>query len=343
MQAAVYCGTEDIQVKNLPRPEIASHEVLVRVRFGGICGTDMAIYAGKHPRAKAPLVPGHEVSGVIEEVGADVSAHWKPGMRVVIYPLITCGQCAPCREGNAHVCESLQLVGIDRDGGFAEFVRVEPEKLFAIPDSVTDEQAAVIEPLAVAVHSVENSRFRTGDTALVIGAGPIGNLVAQTLRASGARQVVVSEVKAYRRELAARMGFAVIDPSAESLQDGLRRILGSQFADCVFECTGYGSAYADAVQCCKVRGEISFVGVPKTPPQVDVLAIVFKEIFASSARVYRRRDYLGAIALMQTGAIDVLPILDRVALSDAVQGFLMMKKADTSLKVLLVPLAPGQD
>lgn len=337
MKAAVYQGIENIQVKDVPKPEIGAGEVLVRVRYGGICGGDMSIYAGKHPRAKAPLVPGHEIFGRIEALGANVAVNWKQGMRVVLYPVINCGHCAPCRENNVHVCETLRVVGIDRDGGFAEFVKVEPDKLFVIPDAVTDEQAVVIEPLAVTVHAVQNSTFRVGDTALVIGGGPIGNLVAQVLRASGAREVVVSEVKQYRRDLAARMGFKVIDPSAEDTQQALQRLVGSRFVDTVFEATGYEAAYKDAVKCCKVRGHIAFVGIPKTPPVVDVLAILFKEIFTSSARMYSRKDYLGAIALLLAGTVDVLPLIEKLPLADAAEGFHKMKAANTSLKILLVP------
>lgn len=337
MQAAVYCGVEDIQVKNVVEPEIGSGDILVRVEYCGICGGDMSIYAGKHPRAKAPLVPGHEVFGRIESVGSAVNCEWKKGMRVVLYPVIACGHCAPCREGNAHVCETLRVVGIDRDGGFAEFVKVEPDKLFAIPDEVSDEEAAVIEPLAVAVHAVQNSTFRVGDTALVIGGGPIGNLVAQVLRASGASEVIVSEMKQYRRDLAERAGLKVIDPSAGDTQQALQRLIGSRFADTVFECTGFAGAYKDAIQCCKVRGHISFVGIPKTIPQVDILAILFKEIFTSSARMYSRKDYAGAIALLLRGAVDVLPLIEKLPLKDAPEGFHKMKAADTSLKVLLVP------
>ncbi len=337
MQAAVYLGIEDIQVKDVPKPEIGAGEILVRVQFGGICGGDMSIYAGKHPRAKAPLVPGHEIFGRIESTGAGAGDEWKKGMRVVLYPVVSCGKCAPCRENNIHVCETLRVVGIDRDGGFAEFVKVEPDKLFAIPDGVSDEEAVVIEPLAVAVHAVQNSAFRVGDSALVIGGGPIGNLVAQVLRASGAREVIVSEVKPYRRDLAARAGFKVIDPSAGDIQQSLQQLTGSRFADTVFEATGFAGAYKDAIQCCKVRGHIAFVGIPKTIPEVDILTILFKEIFTSSARMYSRKDYLGAIALLLRGAVDVLPLIEKIPLKDAPLGFHMMKAADTSLKVLLVP------
>jgi (R,R)-butanediol dehydrogenase / meso-butanediol dehydrogenase / diacetyl reductase len=339
MQAAVYYGKEDIRVESVPVPLISASEVLLRVRYAGICGTDMSIYAGKHPRAKAPLIAGHEIFGRIETIGGDVQGDWKTGMRVAIYPLISCHQCAPCREGNAHVCERLGLVGIDRDGGFAEFVKVEPGKLYAIPDNVSDEEAAVLEPLAVAVHAVENSRFRTGDTVLVTGGGPIGILVAQVLRASGAREVVISEVKAFRCELAARMGFKVFNPAEEAAPAALERLIGARFTDCVFEATGHPTAYSDALQCCKVRGGIAFVGIPKTPPQVDVLQIVFKELFATSARVYRPRDYRAAITLLARRSVDVRPLIETVPLRDAPLGFQKMKAADSSMKILIAPPA----
>jgi (R,R)-butanediol dehydrogenase / meso-butanediol dehydrogenase / diacetyl reductase len=338
MQAAVYCGREDIQVRQVPEPRIADDEVLLRVRSSGICGTDMQIYSGKHPRARAPLVPGHEILGRIEETGRAVESGWKPGMRVAVYPLISCGHCGPCREGNAHVCEKLGLVGIDRDGGFAQFVKVSPHQLIPIPDQVSDDQAAVIEPLAVAVHAVHDSGFRVGDTVLVTGGGPIGLLLAQTLRAGGARDIVISEVKDFRRELAGHMGFPAFDPGAESAPHALERLIGAPGVDIVFEATGHPTAYRDAVQCCKVRGEISFVGIPKTPPEVDILGIVYKELRATSARVYRFRDYYGAIALLSRGTLDVLPLItDRIPLREAPLAYRKMQQADTAAKILVMP------
>jgi (R,R)-butanediol dehydrogenase/meso-butanediol dehydrogenase/diacetyl reductase len=337
MQAAVYYGKEDVRVKEWPEPLLEDREILVRVRYGGVCGSDMTIYSGKHPRAKAPLVPGHEVFGRIEAVGPALGNSWRKGTRVAIYPLICCGECVPCIEGNAHVCERLRLVGIDRDGGFAEFVKVEPHHLVPVPDDLSDEQAALIEPLSVAVHAVYESGFRTGDTVVITGGGPIGNLVAQVARASGAREVVVSEVKAFRRELAERMGFLTIAPNEANRPETLKRMIGQPSADIVFEATGSPDGYKDAVQLCKARGEICFVGIPKAPPEFDIQMIVFKEIRTTCARVYRMRDYYAAIKLLSRGAVDALPLITRVPLKDAPLGFKQMNEAESSLKILLVP------
>jgi (R,R)-butanediol dehydrogenase / meso-butanediol dehydrogenase / diacetyl reductase len=338
VQAAVYYGKENIQVQDWPDPELASGEVLVRVRYAGICGTDMMIYSGKHPRAVPPRVPGHEIFGSIEGAGSSVDPTWKKGKRVAIFPLISCMQCTPCKEGNAHVCEKLGVIGVDCDGGFASYVKATPNQVVAVPDSVDDEQAALVEPLSVAVHAVRNTSFRPGDTALVMGGGPIGNLLAQVLRASGAREVIVAEIKEFRRVSAERLGFHTINPAEENSLEALQRIVGGRFVDCVFEASGFPGAYMDAVRCCKVRGEITFVGLPKSCPEVDILGLVFKEIRTSSARVYTLRDYLGAIALLERRAVDVTTIItDRLSLKDAPLGFQRLLGAAKSLKILLAP------
>jgi (R,R)-butanediol dehydrogenase / meso-butanediol dehydrogenase / diacetyl reductase len=340
MQAAVYYGKENVQAGEWPAPDCGEHDVLVRVSGAGICGSDMQIYAGKHPRARAPFVPGHEIFGRIDTLGAKVDAKWKKGDRVAIYPLISCGECAPCVAGNAHVCARLALVGVDRDGGFAELVKVRPDQLVAVPDSIPDEEAPIIEPLSVAVHAVHDSGFRLGDSVLVTGGGPIGNLLAQTLRAAGAGPVVVSEVSAFRRKLAEDMGFPVIAPGEETAAQSLSRVLGKPHVDTVFEATGHTAAYRDAVSCCAVRGHISLVGIPKSPPEVDVQNIIFKELSISSARVYRMRDYDGAIRLLAGRAVDVRSLItDRIPLKDAPRAYEEMKHADKSAKILLVPNA----
>jgi 2-desacetyl-2-hydroxyethyl bacteriochlorophyllide A dehydrogenase len=338
MKAGVYLGKENIQVQDWPEPRLESGEVLVRVRYAGICGTDMLIHSGKHPRVAPPRVLGHEIFGTVEESSSAAAADWKPGARVAIYPLISCGHCAPCTQGDAHVCEKLGLIGIDTDGGMAELVKARAEQLFRVPETVTDEQAALVEPLAVAVHVVRTSGFRPGDLTVVMGGGPIGNLIAQVLSASGARVVLVAEVKDFRRELAERQGFFTFNPAQESARDALSRITGEPFADRVFEATGAAAAVREAIDVCKIRGEITWVGLPKTPPEVDILRLVFKEIKTTGARVYRPVDYPVAIALLARRAVDVVPLVtDTMALQDVALGFERMHDADRSLKILFAP------
>jgi 2-desacetyl-2-hydroxyethyl bacteriochlorophyllide A dehydrogenase len=158
------------------------------------------------------------------------------------------------------------------------------------------------------------------------------------LRASGARAVVVSEVKPFRSALAERLGFATVNPAQEDVREALRRSVGERFADHVFEVTGVSAAYRDAVEACKVRGEIVFVGLPKAPPEVDIQRVVFKEIQASSARVYARQDFRAAIALLERRAVDVVALItDQLPLKDAAGAFQKTLGGDASLKVLLAP------
>jgi len=338
MQAAVYQGKENVKVREWPTPALADGEVLVRARYVGICGTDLLTYSGKHPRVTPPRVLGHEICGSVVEAKPPPDVRWQKGKRVVICPLISCGVCVPCQEANTHVCEKLRVLGVDTDGGFAEYIKVVSAQLVEVPDAVSDEQAALVEPVSVAMHTVRRSSFRPGDTAPVIGGGPIGNLVAQMLRAAGARVVVLSEVKPFRAALAEHLGFATVNPAEENLLEGLRRWVGEPFADHVFEVTGVSAAYSDAVEACKVHGEIVFVGLPKNPPEVDIQRVVFKEIQTSSSRVYALKDFRAAIALLERHAVDLVPLItDQLPLKDAERAFQKMRGTDTSLKVLLVP------
>jgi (R,R)-butanediol dehydrogenase / meso-butanediol dehydrogenase / diacetyl reductase len=335
MKAGVYNAPGNLKLQEWPEPELNPGELLVKVRYAGICGSDMMIYAGKHPRVVPPRVLGHEIFGTVVETNAPAESQIKPGNRVAVFPLISCGRCAPCREGNAHVCEKLGLIGIDTDGGFAEYVKARPDQLIPVPPGVEDEQAALIEPLSVAVHVVRTSGFPAGDTALVTGAGPIGNLVAQVLRAVGARQVVVSEANSFRRERASQLGFAVADPVQVRPAEAIQQLTGETFIDHVFEATGATAAYRDAVQACKVRGHITFIGLPKAPPEVDVLNLVFKEIRTAGARVYTPKDFLVAISLLERSAIDVKNVVtDRLPLKDIEAGIQKMHNPDSSLKIL---------
>jgi threonine dehydrogenase-like Zn-dependent dehydrogenase len=178
MKAALYKDIKKVETGEIKKPEIKDKEALIKVKYAGICGTDIHIYKGLHPRATAPLVMSHEFSGIVEEIGTK-RKDIKMGDRVVINPLISCGNCFPCREGHPHICPNLNLVGIDQNGGFAEYTKVNSDKLFKIPDALPMDLAALMEPVAVAVHAVRKSKLSLGDKVAVIGGGPIGQLISQ--------------------------------------------------------------------------------------------------------------------------------------------------------------------
>ena len=169
MKTLVYAAPEKVEVREMPVPEPKEGQVRIRVSYCGICGSDIGIFAGKHPRAKAPLVLGHEFIGTIDAINGG-SGKFNVGDRVSAYPLLSCGHCFACKTGIPHVCQTLKLIGIDVDGGIAEYVTCDEDVLFKIDEAVSDKAAAVIEPLAVIVRTMHQANFQTRDTAAVIGA-----------------------------------------------------------------------------------------------------------------------------------------------------------------------------
>jgi 2-desacetyl-2-hydroxyethyl bacteriochlorophyllide A dehydrogenase len=300
MKAAVWLGKDRIELQDRERPRPRGGEVLLRVKAAGICGTDLAIYQGKFDpkRCKPPLIPGHEVCGVVEEIGGGVVG-WGPGDRVTVDPLVSCGYCYACLNGFPHVCASLQLLGIDRDGAFAEYSVASANRLYRLPESLDDVEGALVEPVAVAVHDVRRSGLTVGDTALVVGGGPIGLLIAMVASSAGSRRVAVSEVNDHRREMARALGFPAYSPSARDFRESVRDFFDGRGPDIVFEATGSAPGYRDAIDCVRIRGTIVQVGIAKGPIELDLRRLNFAEISVVGTRVYAPADIVAAIALFR--------------------------------------------
>lgn len=287
MKAIVYEGAKHLEVKDMPIPVLPEGWGLVHVSYAGICGTDLNIYAGTHPRAKAPLVMGHEFSGTMV---SDVPGFPK-GTRVTAYPLLSCGKCVPCLSGNSHVCNTLGLIGIDRDGGMAEYVAVPAENLVALPDGTSDKMGAFVEPVAVGVHTLRECGYHPGDNALVFGCGTIGLVHAITLREFGALDIVMAEPDPIRAQIARDIGFEVINPTG----DELRRIVeektqGNGF-DWVLDCAGAQPVAERLFEMVKVKGHIIIVAGYKKPAQLPLIQGMFKETSIQFVRVYRKKDF----------------------------------------------------
>jgi len=291
MKALVYTGPERVEVREVAAPPPRAGAVKVRMHYCGVCGSDIGIFAGKHPRAKAPLVLGHEFVGVVEEIGEGTRGRVAVGDRVVAYPLLSCGECLPCRTGSPHVCRSLRLIGIDVDGGMAEHAWVDEDVLFKVPDTLSDRIAALIEPLAVIVRSMHQARFQLLDSAVVIGAGPIGVLTGIVLKHSGASRVVISDVDAARLALCRDLGFEAVNVRETPLADYVNRSTGGDGMDVVFECSGAESAAAEMTKLCRIGGMICMTGVHKAPHAVNLMDINFKEQTIVGTRVYTKREF----------------------------------------------------
>ncbi|PFG36573.1 2-desacetyl-2-hydroxyethyl bacteriochlorophyllide A dehydrogenase [Flavimobilis soli] len=340
MKAAVWTATDTAEVQDLPLPEVPDGWALVRVAYNGICGTDLSIYHGKHPRAQHGLVPGHEMSGWIEQPG---DSGLDVGQLVVVEPLISCGECRACTTGSAHVCNALGLYGIDAPGGMAPYVALPPRVLHAVPASVDPRTAALAEPLAVAVHAVDLSGMERGDTVAVFGAGPIGLLTALVARHEGAGRVVVTEPSAWRREVAAGMGFDVV-PEGTTMTEHLAQLTGGEGADTTFDSAAHPSVAAELTAATRVLGRIVIVGVYKQPTPLDLQAVCFKEQSLQGVRVYTTADVVRAIELIASGELGLERFPTRAYPLDQVnEAFDAATTGADALKVLVTPLTDGAD
>jgi len=338
MVAARWTAADEVRVADVPVPEVPEGWALVKVAYNGICGTDLAILHGKHPRATAPLIMGHEMSGWVEQAGATGPA---AGTLVVVEPLISCGECRSCKNGLTHVCRQLALYGIDAPGGMAQYVALPPGVLHAVPDGVDPRTATMAEPLAVAVHAVELSGMQPGDTVAVYGAGPIGVLTALVARHEGAAAVVITEPSPWRRDVAAGLGFTVV-PGGSTMAATLVSLTDGEGADITFDSAGHPAVAAELAAVTRVRGRIVVVGVYKQPTPLDLQAVCFKEQTVIGVRVYTSADVTRAIELIATDAVG----LDRFPtkafdLTDVAAAFNAATSGQDCLKVLLTPL-PGK-
>jgi (R,R)-butanediol dehydrogenase/meso-butanediol dehydrogenase/diacetyl reductase len=335
MMAAVWTATDTLQVTEVPSPEVPQGWALIKVAYNGICGTDLAILHGRHPRASAPLIMGHEMSGWVERAGASGPA---VGTLVVVEPLVSCGDCKACQEGLPHVCRHLGLYGIDVPGALAQYVALPPEVLHAVPEGVDPRTATLAEPLAVAVHAVARSDIQQGDTVAVYGAGPIGLLTALVARHAGAGVVVIAEPTPWRREIAAGFGFTVV-PEGSTMSATLAPLTNSEGADTTFDSAAHPSVAAELAAATRVRGRIVVVGVYEQATPLDLQGVCFKEQTVIGVRVYTSANVTRAIELIASHALglDSFPT-KAFDLTDVVAAFKAAASGQDCLKVLVTPL-----
>jgi (R,R)-butanediol dehydrogenase/meso-butanediol dehydrogenase/diacetyl reductase len=329
MAAFVWQGGDRAAVEEVPRPSAAEGWAVVDVAFAGICGTDLHICAGEHPRARAPLVIGHELVGTLRDGARGLAA----GTPVAVEPLLNCGRCTPCRTGRSHVCERLGLIGIDVAGGVAEQVAVPLDRIVALPEGLDLRRAAFVEPLAVAVHAVRRSGLALGDSVMIAGAGPIGLAVATCARLAGAGTVFVSEPAEPRRRLAEKLGLVALDPGSPG--EDLRARTGGEGVPIVFDTAAHPVVAANITSWVATSGRIVFVGVYGVPAAINLQEVVFRELETVGCRVYARQDVLAAVSLVASGNFDPEPLItSTVALPEAPLALRKLRSGD-ELKVLI--------
>jgi 2-desacetyl-2-hydroxyethyl bacteriochlorophyllide A dehydrogenase len=334
MIAARYMGPDRIEPAEVRLPEIGDEEALIEVEACGFCGSDINIVAGTHPRAKAPLTLGHELSGRVFQLKS-VHSEISVGDRVTIYPLISCHHCYACTHGNPHVCRELRLFGFDTDGGMAQFVKLPVSALMKLPDGMSAQIGALIEPLAVAVHGVSRASLEGVEIAAVLGAGPIGLLTALVARAQGVPHVIISDILPSRIDLARSFGLQAVK-AGSALSQLIMEISNQNGADLVFDCAGHPSSAREMTSLVRSRGVILNLGVYKNPVEIDLQAVNFREIEILGSRVYKREDFEVAIALASQLPLERF-VTHAYSLRDVTTAFEHFRSGEVC-KALILPL-----
>lgn len=334
MKAAQYAGERRIDIQDIEAVQPSHGEVQIAVAYTGICGTDLHIFHGSMDnRVTLPQAIGHEMSGTIAAIGDGVEG-FEIGQPVTVMPLRWCGECPACIAGNQHICQNLIFVGIDSIGSMQERWTVPASIVVPLPERLSLSHGALVEPVAVACHDVARSRLIEGESAVVIGGGPIGQLIASVARATGARVLLV-EPNAQRREAAARRGIETIDPISDDAVAWVEQATNGVGADVVFEVAGAAATALGCVDYAKVRGRVVVVAIHNQPVPMNLFRMFWRELEIIGARVYERPDYDRAIELLATEAIPADELItDIVPLEQAADAFLALERG-TGMKVLV--------
>ena len=335
MKSAVLHGPRSLRVQAAPAPEPAAGEALVRVAIAGLCGTDYSIFSGERP-VGYPRVMGHEFVGRVDAVGSGVTTP-RVGDRVAVEPNYSCGACPLCREGNRNLCLTRTAIGIDVDGCFAELVRVPAQCCWPAPAGVADEDLMVTEPLAVVVRAAARAQVRSGEATAVVGAGTLGLLALQVLRAHGARVLAVSR-SARRLALARELGVEATYASAEtaSLEDVGREFSRREGVDCVVETAGTAEAVADALRLVRPGGRVVLTGLPHEPTPVRFFSVVRREISILGSMIYQD-EFAEAMQLVAAGQVRTRPLITHHFALHEIERAFAVHREPSSIKIALTP------
>ncbi|MDR6199775.1 (R,R)-butanediol dehydrogenase/meso-butanediol dehydrogenase/diacetyl reductase [Microbacterium sp. SORGH_AS428] len=334
MNGLVYEGNGTVSPTQLTAASPAAGDVQIAVAYTGLCGTDLHIVHGSmDQRVRTPLVFGHEMSGTVSAVGEGVT-DWQVGDAVTVMPLDWDGTCPACLAGNQHICQNLDFIGIDSPGSLQQLWNVPERTLVRIPAGTPLDHAALIEPVAVAVHDVRRSELAPGDRAVVIGGGPIGLLIATVARHFGA-DVLVIELDEKRRAQIADLGFATLDPRERDQKDAVDEWTGGAGADVVFEVSGAAQAVLGATDLAKVRGTIVVVAIHPTPRPLDLQRVFWRELRILGARVYQRTDFETAVELIAAGVIPADRLISGIVSLDEAPAAFAELESGRAMKILV--------
>jgi L-iditol 2-dehydrogenase len=343
MKALLLSEYGRLDVVDVPMPRPAAGEILVRVEACGICGSDVHGYDGTSGRRIPPIIMGHEAAGTVAAVGSNVE-RVQEGDRVTFDSTIYCGECDYCRRGEVNLCNNRQVLGVStpdfrREGAFAEYVVVPERVVYTLSEGVPFERAAMIEPLAVAVHAVSLSTITPETTGLVVGAGMIGLLVLQVLRDAGCQRVIVVDIDDTRLDLARELGAtSVINARTSDTKAQIDHLTSGAGVDAAFEAVGSTPTVKSAIESVKKGGHVTLIGNVSPSVEIPLQAVVSRELTLQGSAA-SSGEYPRCIDLLARGAIQVDPLITAVApLEEGAEWFQRLHSREPNLmKVVLTP------
>ncbi|WP_417847382.1 zinc-dependent alcohol dehydrogenase [Thalassoglobus sp.] len=343
MKAMLLTEYKQLEVTDMPEPEIGSRDVLVEVRACGICGSDIHGYDGSSGRRIPPLVMGHEAAGVVAKKGSDVDG-FEVGDRVTFDSTVSCGHCKFCRAGNINLCDNRKVLGVScgeyrQHGAFAQYVAVPQNILYKIPEGLAFEHAAMIEAVSIAVHAANRAPVKLGDTAVIVGSGMIGLLVVQAIRLAGCSQVIAVDLDEDRLKLARELGADVtLNPQTDDVTAQIQALTDGQGADIAIEVVGASVTIQTAIDATRKGGSITLVGNLAPKVEIPLQAIVTRELtlYGSCAS---NGEYPACIDLLERGDIKVEPLITaKASLEEGPDYFARLYKGEPgAMKVIIQP------
>ena len=333
----VMTAPKNIEFREVPIPAAGRGQVLVKIKKIGICGSDIHVYHGTHPFTSYPITQGHEVSGQVVALGEDVT-DFSVGQKVTIEPQVYCGKCYPCRHGKYNLCEELKVMGFQTIGTASEYFAVDASKVTPLPENMSYNEGAMIEPLAVTVHAAKQFPDIRGAKVAILGCGPIGILLVQACKALGAEQVLITGHSEYRLALAAECGADfTVNTNTEDFGEALGAAFGQDKADVIYDCAGNDTTMGQAIKYARKGSMIILVAVFGKMANVNLAVLNDHELDLNTSMMYRHDDYLDAIRFVNEEKIKLEPLMSKhFAFADYMEAYQYIDaNKDKAMKILI--------
>ena len=344
MVQQVMTAPKKITFHEVPIPEPEEDQVLVKIMRIGICGSDIHVYHGTHPFTSYPITQGHELSAKVVKLGSKVTG-LQVGQKVTIEPQVYCGHRYPCTHGKYNLCQSLKVMGFQTTGTASEYFAVSASKVTPLPENLTYNEGAMIEPLAVTVHAAKRFPELAGAKVAILGAGPIGILLAQSCKALGASQVMITDVSDQRLDLAKQVGVDhVVNTSKKNFGTAMEEAFGPDLADVIYDCAGNDTTMGQAIQFARKGSTIILVAVFGKMATVDLAVLNDHELDLNTSMMYRHEDYVDAIRLVSEGKIQLKPLMSKhFAFRDYLSAYEYIDNNREATMKVLIDVDPSEE